>query len=59
MQSLAHYKQLLLSTWGDQLDASAKASLDTQVKELLERLSAIDPLRRHRYEDLLKASHTH
>lgn len=59
MQSLAHYKQLLLSTWGDLLDASVKDTLATQIKELLERLSVIDPLRQHRYEDLLKAIHAH
>ncbi|WFD22109.1 protein geranylgeranyltransferase type II [Malassezia equina] len=43
----------------DQLDAAAKATLDKQIKNLLERLSHIDPLRQRRYEDLLKPDHTY
>lgn len=58
MQSLAHYKQLVLTVCADQLDAAAKATLAKQIKDLLERLSHIDPLRQRRYEDLLKPDHT-
>lgn len=58
MQSLAHYKQQLLSLHGDKLTRNETQKLESQVQEHLTQLEQIDPLRRNRYRDLLSNSPT-
>lgn len=53
MQSLAHYKQQLLSLHLDRMTQSEAQKLESQVHEHLTQLEQIDPLRRNRYRDLL------
>ena len=54
MQSLAHYKQQLLSLHQNSITQSEAQKLESQVREHLTQLEEIDSLRRHRYRDLLK-----
>lgn len=53
MQSLAHYKQQLLSLHQNSITQSEAQKLESQVREHLTQLEEIDSLRRHRYRDLL------
>ena len=53
MQSLAHYKQQLLSFHHNSITQSEAQKLESQVSEHLTQLEQIDSLRRHRYRDLL------
>lgn len=53
MQSLAHYKQQLLSFHQNSITQSEAQKLESQVREHLTQLEEIDSLRRHRYRDLL------
>lgn len=53
MQSLAHYKQQLLSFHQNSITQSEAQKLENQVREHLTQLEEIDSLRRHRYRDLL------
>lgn len=61
IESLAHYKQQLASQYqGCSEQAEACDRLTTEVHTLLSKLVQIDPLRQHRYQDLLrKSTHTH
>lgn len=55
LESLAHYKSMLLSRYADELDVTACEKLRSEKRALLEQLMSIDSLRRARYEDLLDA----
>ncbi|KAF8636467.1 hypothetical protein AX17_003283 [Amanita inopinata Kibby_2008] len=49
LESILHYKRLLLRKHGESVDVAA---LSNDCIQLLRQLKMIDPLRRHRYEDI-------
>ncbi|KZV64464.1 cytochrome P450 [Peniophora sp. CONT] len=52
MESLVHYKQLLMRVHAATLGEDRAQTLRTDCKSLLEQLEAQDPMRRQRYRDL-------
>jgi hypothetical protein len=49
LESIIHYKRLLLRNWSHELDAP---QLSYECIDLLKRLEALDPMRRNRYQEL-------
>ncbi|WFD32027.1 protein geranylgeranyltransferase type II [Malassezia sp. CBS 17886] len=52
LQSLAHYKQELLSRFAEQMDTRTAEAVRAETAGLFRRLATIDPLRAQRYRDL-------
>ncbi|GJE86946.1 rab-protein geranylgeranyltransferase [Phanerochaete sordida] len=52
MESLVHYKRLLLQKHGDALTSEERASLVEDCAKLLGELQTLDPARRQRYKEL-------
>ena len=59
MESLVHYKRMLLQQRQSSLDGAAKAALTKECEDLLVKLQTIDPNRRQRYMDLSEALWLH
>lgn len=52
MESIVHYKQLLLRKHASNLPPEERAVVKQQCLDLLRQLEGIDPMRRQRYADL-------
>lgn len=52
MESLVYYKRLILRVHHNKLDAGQRDVLRAECSRLLTTLQEIDPMRKHRYEDL-------
>lgn len=55
LESLVHYKRLLISNHSISLSESERSTIKQQCQQMLKQLQAIDPQRLHRYHELAES----